>query len=98
MSPPLAVVADNSALDSSASTVRAEALSDRIRRLQNEAKNLAREHIRALEAALITVERLSSEIADGGDAYPVGVRELASRISEDAEHKVQTIEAIASRA
>lgn len=98
MSPPLAVVADNSALDSTASTARTEALSDRIRRLQNEAKGLAREHIKALEAALITVERLSAEIADGGDAYPVGVRELASRIAEDAEHKVQTIEAIASRA
>jgi hypothetical protein len=98
MSPPLAVVADNSALDSSASPARAEAISDRIRRLQNEAKGLAREHIKALEAALLTVERLSAEIAEGGDAYPVGVRELASRIAEDAEHKVQTIEAIASRA
>ena len=93
MTPPLSVVADNSAAKSKPSNE----LSERIRRLQAEAKALAREHIHALELALIEVERLSAEISDGGDAYPAGVRDLARRMAEDCEMKVQTLEAIASR-
>ena len=93
MTPPLSVVADNSAR-----TIATGDISERIRRLQAEAKSLAREHIFALERALVEVERLSAEIAGGGDAYPVGVRDLARRMAEDCEMKVQTLEAIASRA
>lgn len=92
MTPPLSVVADNSAR-----TIATGDISERIRRLQAEAKSLAREHIFALERALVEVERLSAEIAGGGDAYPVGVRDLARRMAEDCEMKVQTLEAIASR-
>jgi len=94
MTPPLSVVADNSA----EKTKSATDLSERIRRLQAEAKSLAREHVHALERALIEVERLSAEIADGGEAYPAGVRELARRMAEDCESKVQTLEAISARA
>ena len=94
MTPPLSVVADNSAEKAKSATD----LSERIRRLQAEAKSLAREPIHALERALIEVERLSAEIADGGEAYPVGVRDIARRMAEDCEMKVQTLEAIASRA
>ena len=94
MTPPLSVVADNSAEKAKSATD----LSERIRRLQAEAKSLAREHIHALERALIEVERLSAEIADGGEAYPAGVRELARRMGEDCEATVQTLEAISARA
>lgn len=94
MTPPLSVVADNSAEKTKSTTD----LSERIRRLQAEAKSLAREHVHALERALIEVERLSAEIAEGGEAYPAGVRELARRMAEDCESKVQTLEAIAARA
>ncbi|MDP3746453.1 MAG: hypothetical protein Q8Q88_05315 [Phenylobacterium sp.] len=96
MSPPLSVVADNSAPQAKAAPKLNE-LSERIRHLQAEAKHLAREHIRSLEAALIEVERLSAEISEGGEAYPAGVRDIARRLAEDCEHKVQAIEAIASR-
>ena len=92
MTPPLSVVASNAAPLSTSD------LSERIRRLQAEAKSLAREHIHALDQALLQVERLSAEIADGGEAYPAGVRELARRLAEDCEMKVQTLEAISSRA
>jgi hypothetical protein len=95
MSPPLSVVADNPTRDPKAHSV--ESLSNRIRRLQAEAKGLAREHICALEAALVEVERLAAEIADGGEAYPAGVREISRRLAEDCEHKVQAIEAISRR-
>ena len=58
---------------------------DRIRRLQNEARTLAREHIELLVSAPAEVSRLSGEIAEGGDFYPVGVRELSRRLAEDSD-------------
>lgn len=78
-------------------TLPAGNVSDRIRRLQEEARSLAREHILALESALLQVERLSAEIADGGEAYPVGIREIARRITEDCEARGNTIQVLAGR-
>lgn len=90
MSPKLAIVSQDRALPD-------QALSVRIRALQAEAKGLAREHITALEVAMTDVERLAAEIADGGEAYPAGVRDMARRIAEDCGLKVATIEAITER-
>jgi hypothetical protein len=95
MSPSLAIVANNNATKGEA---RTEALSDRIKRLQNEARTLAREHIMALQSALIAVEGMAAEIAEGGEAYPPGVRDIARRLVEDCEARVQTLEAITKRA
>ena len=36
-------------------------------------------------------------IAEGGEAYPAGVRDLARRFAEDAEARVQTLGALTSR-
>lgn len=88
----LSVVADNQA------AAAAPTVADRIRRLQAQARNLAREHISALETAMAEVERLSTEIADGGEAYPVGVREIARRVAADCEANGNTIKALAGRA
>ena len=52
----------------------------------------------ALQTALVTVERLAGEIAEGGEAYPPGVRDIARRLIEDCEARVQTLEAITKRA
>ncbi|MFN3513589.1 MAG: hypothetical protein ACK41C_11115 [Phenylobacterium sp.] len=95
MSPTLSVVADNQPGQSPAPS---ENVADRVRKLQAEARSLAREHIRALEQALLQVEKMSAEIADGGEAYPAGVREVARRLAEDCEARVQTLEAISARA
>ena len=70
---------------------------DRIRRLQFEAKTLAREHVELLAVALNEVARLSCEIADGGDLYPVGVRELSRRLTDEASNHVLTLTAIVDR-
>jgi hypothetical protein len=94
MSPSLSVVADNG----STALVKADgSISDRIKRLQSEAKGLAKEHVLALQVALIEVERLAHDIADGGEAYPVGIREIARRLTEETEARVQAMEALLRR-
>jgi len=95
MSPSLSVVADNDLKSSTGP--KAETVAQRVRRLQQEAKTLAKDHIRALNQAIVDVEQLAAEIADGGDAYPPGVRDLARRLVEDCEMRVQTLEAIVAR-
>jgi len=97
MSPNLSVVAANATVETAGAPVRVEALSEKIRRLQTEARTLARDHINALEQALETVERMSAEIADGGEAYPAGVREIARRLVDECEVRVQALEAIVAR-
>jgi hypothetical protein len=96
MSPSLSVVADND-LKNTNSAPKAETVAQRVRRLQTEAKQLAKDHIRSLNQALVDVEQLAAEISEGGDAYPPGVRDLARRLVEDCEMRVQTLEAIVAR-
>ena len=75
-----------------------ETTAERVRRLQLEARALAREQVEALEKALAEAARMAREIAEGGDAYPVGAREIASRLAEDLPKKAETIKMIVSRA
>jgi hypothetical protein len=72
-------------------------LSERIRRLQTEAEQLAREHIGAFAASLAQTQRIAQEIAQGGEAYPAGVREIARQLAEESQAKAQTLEAILTR-
>lgn len=102
MSPSLSVVADNdlkiaAPAPAPAPAPRAESVAERVRRLQAEAKQLAKDHIRSLSAQLVAVEELAAEIAEGGEAYPPGVRDLARRLVEDMDARVQTLEAIVAR-
>ena len=92
MSPPLTVVADNDR-----KIAKPETVAERVRRLQAEARQLAKDHIHALTAAILTAEAIASEIAEGGEAYPPGVRDLARRFAEDAGPRAQTLEAITAR-
>jgi len=70
---------------------------DRVKRLQMEARALAVEQVEALERLLLQSAAMAREIAEGGDAYPVGARELASRLASDLPSKAETLKAIASR-
>lgn len=70
---------------------------ERVRRLQAEARALAAEQIDQLEATLLSAAGLAQEIADGGEAYAIGARELAARLAEDLRGKAETMEAIMSR-
>ncbi len=70
---------------------------DRVRRLQAEARILAREQTELLARDLVAMAARAQEIADGGDAYPAGVREMASRIAADLPQRAQGLTAITER-
>ena len=94
MSPSLSVVADN---DLKTVAPKAETVAERVRRLQAEAKQLAKDHVKSLTAAMVDLEQLAAEIAQGGEAYAPGIRDVARRLVEDLDSRVQTLEAIAAR-
>ena len=74
-----------------------ETTSERVKRLQLEARSLALEQVEALEAVLLQAAAMAREIAEGGDAYPVGARELAGRLAQDLPAKAETMRTIISR-
>jgi len=75
----------------------AESATDRIRRLQWEASMLAAEQAEQFGADLAAMATRAMEIAEGGDAYPVGVRELAGRIAADLQIKAKALLTIQHR-
>jgi hypothetical protein len=72
-------------------------ISDRVKRLQAEARALAREHVSELQARLADVGELAAQIAAGGEAYPAGVREIARRLVEETTAKNSSIAMIGAR-
>ena len=70
---------------------------DRIRALQEQARQLASEQVMALEQALALVAQVSHEILEGAEAYPVGIREIARRLADDAPWSLQTLETLRRR-
>jgi hypothetical protein len=94
MSPSLSVVADN---DLKAVLPKSETVAQRVQRLQAEARQLAKDHVKSLTSAMVELEQLASEIAEGGDAYAPGIRDIARRLAEDMDARVQTLDAIAAR-
>lgn len=99
MSPSLSIVADNGAAPVAAppDPLLSETVAQRVRRLQAEARLLAKDHVRSLSAAMTQLEHLAVEIAEGGDAYAPGVRDLARRLAEELDARAQTLDAIAGR-
>jgi hypothetical protein len=75
----------------------ADSPAERIRRLQWEARVLAAEQAEAFGADLLALAGRAVEIAEGGEAYPAGVRELASRIAADLPQKAKSLLTILQR-
>lgn len=69
----------------------------RVQRLQHEAHVLAQEQAEIFARDLNATAQRAHEIAEGGDAYPVGVRELCSRLAVDLTHQAQSMMAIMQR-
>jgi len=59
---------------------KAESPAEKIRRLREAAAAEARNHAKIFEQALQDLELLAADIAEGGEEYPVGVREAARRL------------------
>jgi len=74
-----------------------ETASQRIQRLQLEAKTLAREQVEAFCEELAALAQRALDIAEGGDAYPAGVREMASRLASDLPERAQGMLVISER-
>lgn len=74
-----------------------ESTAERVKRLQLEARGLALEQVEALESLLLQATAMAKDIAEGGEAYPVGAREIASRLMADLPQKAETIKMIVSR-
>ena len=94
MSPSLSVVAHN---DLKSVLPKIETVGQRVQRLQAEARQLAKDHVRSFTAAMVSLEELAAEIADGGDAYAPGIRDIARRMAEELEARAQTLDAISAR-
>ncbi len=69
----------------------------RMRQLQFEARALGREQLEGLARDLGALATRAAEIAGGGDAYPVGARELASRLADELPRKAQLMLSLARR-
>lgn len=80
------------------SGVAAETTTMRIRRLQEEARSLARSQVAELQEEMRRLAELCAEVASGGEAYPVGAREIASRMAEELDARAHTLQALSSRA
>jgi hypothetical protein len=70
----------------------------RIRQLQDQARALAREEVSALAGDLSHLVLRAGEVAEGGEVYPPGVRELATRIAEELGMHEKVLRAIIDRA
>jgi hypothetical protein len=74
-----------------------ESRAERVRRMQANARALAREQIEAMGAAMLELARMAEDVADGGEAYPVGVRELSRRIAHELDSNAKTIDVLLQR-
>ena len=70
---------------------------ERARKLFAEAQEAALEQVTHLSVALDQVVELAKSIADGGDIYPAGIRELCRRAAEETSGRARTLEALAAR-
>jgi hypothetical protein len=69
----------------------------RARRLFHEAKEASLEHVEALRSAIGVVCDLADAVAEGDELYGPGLREFASRLTEDLFWKSKTLEMMAQR-
>lgn len=74
-----------------------ESTAQRVKRLQNEARLLAREEVERLDRDLRKLADQAKSIADGGEAYPAGIRELAGRIGVDTAQRAEILRALLER-
>jgi hypothetical protein len=80
-----------------ATTNARESRTQRVRRLQEEAKTLAREQISELQILIDATAKMAAEIADGGEVYSVGSREICRRLADELPRTLQTLQIVAKK-
>ena len=74
-----------------------ETRTQRVRRLQEEARLLAREQIAEFEVLLDATAKAAMEIADGGEVYSIGAREICRRLADELPRTLQTLQVISKK-
>lgn len=72
-------------------------LAERIKGLQAEARGLANEHVLGLVEAMQYAADLAEQVVDGGDAYPVGVRDIDRKFTQEASAACSTLQGLVAR-
>jgi hypothetical protein len=83
--------------DVPATTSVRETRTQRVRRLQEEARALAREQIAEFEVLLDATAKAAMEIADGGEVYSIGAREICRRLADELPRTLQTLQVISKK-
>ncbi len=83
--------------DVPATTSLRETRTQRVRRLQEEARALAREQIAEFEVLLDATAKAAMEIADGGEVYSIGAREICRRLADELPRTLQTLQVISKK-
>lgn len=73
-------------------------LNERMERLRQDASGLAHEHATALLRSLEDAAALAEQVAGGGEAYQVGVREIARRTLVDIRASALNLRSLVERA
>jgi hypothetical protein len=76
---------------------RQESAAESAQRLQAEAQRRAVEHLMELETALEDARVLAAQVATGGDIYPAGIRDFASRLRLTLANQGDTLQALRTR-
>ena len=85
------------AVNATPAPARGETRTQRVRRLQEEARALAREQISEFEVLLAATAKMALEIADGGEVYSIGAREICRRLADELPRTVQTLQVISKK-
>jgi hypothetical protein len=93
----LAAKVETYAPDNYVASPGTESRTQRVRRLQEEARALAREQISEFELLLDATARMAEEIARGGDVYAVGAREVCRRLAEELPNTLQTLKLVSRK-
>ena len=81
----------------SVATAPRETRTQRVKRLQEEARALAREQIGEFELLLDATTKMATEIADGGEVYSIGAREICRRLADELPRTLQTLQVISKK-
>lgn len=69
----------------------------RARLLLDEARLAAQEHLDEVTSAITTAQERLRQVAEGGDAFGPGLRDLARRMAIELDMKSRTLRALAER-